>query len=269
MLDYFFLPGIGLAIGLWGLFFDARKNLRSVGTTLLIVMMAASAIYTGWSSWNKSLASAHAAQTAETRAAKVQTNLDKALTALANLDVRAVNVASQVGRVDSAVTSISAQVEKLGQALGIRPENQSPEKISQGLKAAQATASIATPAVKQGNAGITIQYFPKDLDRDLIQSVLLNNLQNAGFALKSGNGNPTLKHTPTNSVWYGAQVPAEAVRLVALSLLQSGVQVQSIAPLSDASNPAKARLIQIGSLAAALDKPVYTVEQISQFNPGH
>ncbi len=145
-------------------------------------MMAASAIYTGWSSWNKSLASAHAAQTAETRAAKVQTNLDKALTALANLDVRAVNVASQVGRVDSAVTSISAQVEKkLGQALGIRPENQSPEKISQGLKAAQATASIATPAVKQGNAGITIQYFPKDLDRDLIQSVLLNNLQNAGL----------------------------------------------------------------------------------------
>lgn len=262
MLDYFFLPGIGLAIGLWGLFFDARKNLHSIGTTALIAMMAASALYTGWTSWKK-------AQSAAVQTQQAIKDKDKVIQSLNDLTSSMVRVDTNVGHVDSAVTNISAQVEKLGKALGIRPENQSPDKISQGLKAAQVKATLATPTVLQTNAGITIQYFPKDLDKDLIQSVLLTNLKDAGFTLRSGNGNPTLKHTPTNSVWYGAQVPAESVRLVALSLLQSGVQLQSIAPLSDAANPAKAKLIQIGSLAAAVNKPVFTVEQISALDLTH
>ena len=256
MLQYFLLPLIGLLLSLGGLFFDIRKNPKSPVTLLFIALMLLSAAATGWMAWQKGLSGQAEAQSAVADKNKVMQSLN-------DLTAQMGHVNTQVGHVDQTTASLTTQIAQLGEALGIRADKQSPAVLAQGVQAHAAAASLATPAARQGNAGITIQYFPKDLDKDIIPAVLLDNLKAAGFALKSGVGNPALKHAPTNAIWYGAAVPVEAVKLVALTLLQSGVALQAIQKFDDATNPAKTHLIQVGALAVAMQKPAYTVDQIN------
>ena len=112
------------------------------------------------------------------------------------------------------------------------------------------------------NQKITIQYFPRDLDRDVVRAALLDALKDAGFVLSSGAGNPSLSSVPTNTVWYGTNVPDESIRIVALALMRAGVKLREIKPISNPSSESKSRLIQIGAAARVQQNQAYTVDQV-------
>ena len=116
------------------------------------------------------------------------------------------------------------------------------------------------PELKQNSGNkelITVQYFPKDVDPDIIQETL----QKLGFKLETGK--PKITEVSTNSIWFGEKVKIEDVKLVAYTLIRAGVQIKAIRPFRNLSekNPL---LIQIGSDADIQDIQPFTVDKIRE-----
>ena len=116
------------------------------------------------------------------------------------------------------------------------------------------------PELKQNSGNkelITVQYFPKDVDHDIIQETL----QKLGFKLETGK--PKITEVSTNSIWFGEKVKIEDVKLVAYTLIRAGVQIKAIRPFRNLSekNPL---LIQIGSDADIQDIQPFTVDKIRE-----
>jgi len=63
----------------------------------------------------------------------------------------------------------------------------------------------------------------------------------------------------TNSVWYGEEVPREAVKLIAYTLIRAGVKLRAVQSF-DEPGGSKARLVQIGRDPAAVRDRRVTVE---------
>lgn len=104
---------------------------------------------------------------------------------------------------------------------------------------------------------ITVQYFPKDVDPDIIRETL----QKLGFKLEIGN--PKITEVSTNSIWFGEKVKVEDVRLIAYTMIRAGVQIKAIRPFRNLSEK-NSLLIQIGSDAQIQDIQPLTVEKIRE-----
>jgi hypothetical protein len=119
----------------------------------------------------------------------------------------------------------------------------------------QAIASTTdTPANLERRKNITIEYFPKDFDKDSVRAAL----RGLGFTTLIRESPGT---TPTNSVWFGRSVHVDDVKLVAFTLIRAGVEIRDIRPYLDSGG--RESLIQLGGRPLAVNKPVWTVERIS------
>lgn len=241
MVQYVIIPLIGLTIALFGVFFDAKSKPKSIGTITLVVLLILTACLTGWSSWDNNKKSEEA---------KNQAIEDKNI-----LRDTLLNISNQLSNVGSGVTSIA-------EYFGIQKDNRSNEVLAKSMKADEALSRLSTLKSKQTNKKVTVQYFPKDIDRDLVQSALVTALLKEGFSIKTGVGNPSLTHSKTNSIWYGSSVPDESVRIVALALTRAGVTIRGIQPHSFPNKPSMKNLIQIGSWVKVRNNPPISVEQI-------
>jgi hypothetical protein len=249
MLESILLPLIGLVIALVGVFYDAKERPKSILTAALVFLLIVTSVATGWSSWQRNFQSEESARQAIQDKNKLQEILR--------------NISGQVGYVSGKVGKIEVSLNTLAQMFGMRSENTTEKSVAESIKANEAMFRIASDKSGQENRKISVQFFPKDIDKDLIQSTLVATLTSVGFSIKSGIGNASLSKTPTNSIWYGAKVPDDAVKLVALSLARAGINIQGIQPFSkDAEKPSKAYLIQIGSYSAIQKDPFYSVEKI-------
>jgi hypothetical protein len=83
-------------------------------------------------------------------------------------------------------------------------------------------------------------------------------LEQRGFQVDPRDG----RWTEVNAVWYGTGVDVESVRLLALTLIESGMEIHRIAPFDRAAE--KPFVIHVESSAKALYQDTLTVEQVSE-----
>lgn len=250
--DCVLFPLIGLLIALFGVFFDAKTRPKSFGTIILITLLLLMAVCTGLSAWNKNKQSDSDHQKADKHSEMDAKRIDTLQQTIATLS-------SKVGTFGDTLSSVADN-------LGISKNNRSPATIVRSLQAGEVLHKVVSPAAVQSNGQVTIQFFPKQIDRDLVQSVLESSLSRAGFHIQYGIPNPLLHDAQTNWIWYGKNVSNESIRTVALALIRAGIEIRGIEPIPDLNIPNKDNLIQIGSYSGVEDKSPFTVDQISAMN---
>lgn len=255
MIESVVVPLIGFLIAVFGVFFDAKARPRSIGTLILVLLLVVTALYSGWSAYEKNHAAASEKAAADLGRRKAEVERRKSLNIMQNMSETTSNMSRQLGQVYASVTALSV-------VFGIRNPNPSPQLLAQSVKASGDLIRILTPESARANQKVTVQYFPKEIDRDVIEATLVSTLKDAGFEVESGNGNPMLTEVSTNSIWYGENVPDMSIRVVALALTRAGVKIRGIQKLPNANSPSKINLIQIGSYVAVQNKAPYSVEQI-------
>jgi hypothetical protein len=128
--------------------------------------------------------------------------------------------------------------------------------VQQSLTANQDLQQAARLAPRESRKAVTVQYFPKDVDGNKVESALLE----LGFTFDKKRA--PVSSIPTNSIWYGTPVSIEDVKLVALTLIRAGVQITAIRPFADNSPRKTAALIQVGADVAVANKAPLSVEGI-------
>jgi muramidase (phage lysozyme) len=112
----------------------------------------------------------------------------------------------------------------------------------------------AKPVNKTPDA-VTIEYFPKHLDRGLVEKALTN----IDFPLVKVPS--VVSHTATNAIWFGDQVKTEEVKLVAEKLLAAGVQIKAIRPFGERLEFSD-YLIQVGADPSLQNDETLSLEQV-------
>lgn len=174
---------------------------------------------------------------------------------------------SQITDLATALKNFSTQTQKslddiddkldTIRSFGFTRPNPSLETIEQSLEANQLRTLISTSTDPDSRQKITVQYFPKDVDRQIVE----RSLRELGFELTSGQ--PNLKNVPTNAIWFGSEVPIDDVKLVAYTLIRAGVDIKIIRPFRNPGG-SKARLIQVGSDAQYQSSSPLSVNEIQQ-----
>lgn len=173
------------------------------------------------------------------------------------LETSVVNLSSALAAFRDETSTSLRTLEAALQGLGwSTTRNASISAALTSIKADKARAALAAGTPVAARTGITVVYFPKDVDATVVEGAL----RALGFTLRRG---PTqVPDVPTNAVWFGEQVPLEAAKLAALTLMRAGVQIKAIRRFRDGGG-AKARLIQIGADRAIVSWPVLTPDQVT------
>lgn len=124
------------------------------------------------------------------------------------------------------------------------------------LVADKTRTELAARAPVASRRDVTIQYFPKDVDGDVVE----RSLRALGFELRRGS--TQVPDVPTNALWFGSGVSLDDVKLAALTLMRAGVQLRAVR-LFRSPGGAHEHLIQIGADRAVTGRPVLTVEQVA------
>jgi hypothetical protein len=114
---------------------------------------------------------------------------------------------------------------------------------------------IAAASSNKSRQSITIEYFPKNVDKNKVELAL----KELGFKLKRSRAE--FPNYPTNAIWFGVNVEIEDVKIVAYTLIRAGVSLQFIGPFKYPHRN-HGKLIQIGSLVRYLDSPPLKIFQI-------
>ena len=135
----------------------------------------------------------------------------------------------------------------------------SPERIAKSKEAnslVQAAVNTSTASIKSERQRITVQYFPKNVDPD----VIVNTLSALGFTFMTG---VPQQQGATNAIWFGTDVPLSDIKLVALTLVRAGVDLKTIKPFRK-SHPVNDRnlLIQVGTDGDYSGSPSLSINQI-------
>jgi hypothetical protein len=118
------------------------------------------------------------------------------------------------------------------------------ETIGQSLISAQAVQDeilLVTPEEKLRRQAITLEYFAKGFDGDVVAKTLTQ----LGFNPDPDPSN--LSNIPTNAVWVGETILPEDAQAIALSLLSAGVELKSVRTFDSESSNRGRHLIQVGS----------------------
>ena len=121
---------------------------------------------------------------------------------------------------------------------------------------------LASIAPKENRVRAIIQYFPKNVDKEIVEK----SLKELGFNLISGH--PNLPHTPTNAIWFGKNIDIDSVKLVAYTLIRAGIEIKVISPFLSPGGK-KSNLIQVGSWTEFIDYPTLTIQQIQKTEAFH
>ena len=144
----------------------------------------------------------------------------------------------------------------LSTSFGSVEKNPTIKSLQQSIEADQARTQLSKSTDSTQRNQITVQYFPKNVDGNIVKS----SLKELGFEITLGK--PGIPDVPTNALFYGDKVPLDDVKLVALTLIRAGVEIKHIRLFHDSTG--RESLIQVGSGTAYISKPPYSVEAIQQ-----
>jgi hypothetical protein len=110
------------------------------------------------------------------------------------------------------------------------------------------------------NKNVTIRYYKKTIDE---KRVALE-LEALGYNFKERPPSKYMSMKETIAIWFGAGVPVEDTKIVALSLIRAGIPIKGIRPYrSSISNPNyKRNIIEVGASVDLEKKPVLTVDYV-------
>ena len=102
---------------------------------------------------------------------------------------------------------------------------------------------------------VIVEYFPKDVDNGVVEKSL-RTLDYQLILLPT-----VVVDVPTNSIWFGSEVDIEKVKLVAETLINSGVEIKAIRPFSQ-KVAFSDLLIQVGADPEMENRRSLTLEEI-------
>jgi hypothetical protein len=182
----------------------------------------------------------------------------KATTRVRDLDRRAESLAVLIAKRESTLVQLTpAAAAGLGYA---NPETvANPSALRVSLTASRAADSLAN--ARNRRQDIAVRYYPRDLERAVNVNIVLPALRAAGFTLIERPAAPAMRNLPTNALWFGADVPIDDVKFVALQLTSAGVQLRAIRPFADPGGP-KRKAIEIGADRQQVTASVWTTDRI-------
>lgn len=148
------------------------------------------------------------------------------------------------------LTQASAKLLEQREQLGTTAPSEQVQAANAALQGYESLAPIE-PGVQQAPR---VQFFARSSENN---ARVIRALERQGFEVDSREGQSTV----VNAVWYGPDVDIESVRLVVLTLIGEGLEIQRVA----ASGPPS--VIQIGTSKASLYRDALTVEQVNRFQP--
>jgi cell division protein FtsB len=132
--------------------------------------------------------------------------------------------------------------------------------VQQSFEADAARKEGASPSDTSRRSEITIQFFPKDVDKDKVTAAL----HELGFKLDQRSAK--VPDVATNAIWFGTDVNPEDAKLVAYTLMRAGIQIKSFERFNDSSGGyngvPKTSLIQVGANRALVNDRSLTVDEI-------
>lgn len=229
----FILPIIAFSVGLISLYVDAKdKKKKWIFLFCLIITVSATIVFNFLDS-QKSIA-------ALTESKKKEESLTQIL----------LNITTNTNQIPDLI--------KLLMKFGYTAENAekaTPEKVNKVINANSLFNESLSKISLKSTAQIKIEYFPKDVDGNIVNSIL----RNAGFDLVKGIPMNNLK---TNAIWAGASVSVDEIKFVALVLIRAGVDLVTIERFKNGKGN-KSRLIQIGADPANLGKSPLQLSSIT------
>jgi len=240
------LPFISLMSGLAGLYIDPKTDKGK--TWIVIAILCASAITTGIYGYKDNRDAYEANK-------KVDHQIELAQTAQETSSV-------QLGLATSSQQELDLIVAGLRERgiLAATTGHVSKNQVQQSLFADSArNRELQTLALNPSAQHSTIEYFSKDVDREVVAKALVEG------GLKFSNATARIIDDPTNSIWAGDKVPLADVRFVALTLLRAGVQLHAVRRFQKGSG-SKEHLIEIGADRKMDDAATLTVQQIEDLN---
>lgn len=112
------------------------------------------------------------------------------------------------------------------------------------------------------NKNVTIRYYNKTIDEKRI----VIELEALGYNFQNRSPSGYMSKKETNAIWFGAGVPIEDTKIVALSLIRAGISIKGIRPFRNStSNPNyKRNVIEVGASVDLVDKPILTVDYVGK-----
>lgn len=136
--------------------------------------------------------------------------------------------------------------------------NISRKDVDHSLQASAARRQIAARADAAARGRIEVQIFSRSVDRVVVAEAL----RELGFKVTHKESNPDIpSEYQTNAIFCGPKVPFEDVKLVALTLLRAGVQLEAIELFQ--SPHGRDYVIQIGSLYPHQRATPFSVTEIN------
>lgn len=143
----------------------------------------------------------------------------------------------------------------------VRPDTiTSSSALGASLTASYAAESLAQSGMAR-RRGTTVRYYPRGFEQSVNQDIVLPVLRRAGFTLVERPTAGGMRDLGTNAIWFGADVPIEDAKLVALVLASAGAQIRTIRPFREPTGP-KRRAIEIGADRREVSSPVWTPQRI-------
>ncbi len=155
-------------------------------------------------------------------------------------------------------TNFQAILAKLSSYGMLSPQTANVVQIQESLNAEKERGLLAKKETESRRRSVTVQYFPKDVDVEIVQKALTE----LGFKLKLGK--TRLPKIPTNAIFFGDGINIDDAKLVAYTLIRAGVTIKLIQPFHNSKG--RSNVIQVGSARDAVkDKPL-TIDEIRNSN---
>jgi hypothetical protein len=163
-----------------------------------------------------------------------------------NLELKKKN--EELGQKNDELTQASAKLLEQREQLGTTVSG---EQIAAANAVLQrpVEGEVPVPGLSSTFA-VPVQFFAHSSERN---TRAIEALREQGFDVEPIDGRSTV----VNAVWYGPDVDVESVRLVLLTLIGSGMEIQRVAFTN------KPSLIQVGTSEVSLYRDAWTVEQVN------
>ncbi|MBC6481788.1 MAG: hypothetical protein GDA56_32530 [Hormoscilla sp. GM7CHS1pb] len=147
------------------------------------------------------------------------------------------------------------EIMSILKSFGSTNENPSIDSVKESLKADIVRDKLIKSTDNSSRENITVQYFPKNVDRRIVEDAL----RELNFNYITGESELSIS---TNAIWFGNDVPIEDVKLVAYTLIRAGVEIKAIRPFPSTSSNRDRLIIQVGSDAEYQSREPLSVDEI-------
>jgi|GEM_PF-2081183 len=96
--------------------------------------------------------------------------------------------------------------------------------IDKSIKANNYINKLTKNSNTDSRNNIILRYYKKNLDDEKLEG----QLKSLGYDFRSKKSVDSLENRKSNCLWFGASVPEKDIKIVALSLIRSGVEIESI-----------------------------------------